>query len=232
MAVAMVKRVPVSKEESRPSLQFVKARSLPDQIADGIVEGIAAGALVPGQRLIELDLARQFAVSRVPLREAMKMLEAQGILEREAHRGVRVVELDETRIDRICEVRAALEIIAARYAVETYRSEPGRLRRLEAIVSSMDEAVRRGDWAGVNQADLAFHREICVASKNDIVITLWQGLARHVLTIFGREILTETGKSQIVQQHRELISALLSSDPAELPQVVERHIMRLRRPQR
>jgi DNA-binding GntR family transcriptional regulator len=224
--------MPVSKEEGRPSLQFVKARSLPDQIADGIVEGIAAGALVPGQRLIELDLARQFAVSRVPLREAMKMLEAQGILEREAHRGVRVVELDETRIDRICEVRAALEIIAARYAVATYRSEPGRLLRLEAIISSMDEAVRRGDWAAVNQADLAFHREICIASKNDIVITLWQGLARHVLTIFGREILTETGKSKIVQQHREFISALLSSDRAKLPHVVERHIMRLRRPQR
>jgi DNA-binding GntR family transcriptional regulator len=51
-------RVSVSKETSRPSLQFVKARSLPDQIADGIVEGIAAGALAPGQRLIELDLGR------------------------------------------------------------------------------------------------------------------------------------------------------------------------------
>jgi DNA-binding GntR family transcriptional regulator len=232
MAVARVKRMSMSKEESRPSLQFVKARSLPDQIADGIVEGIAAGALAPGQRLIELDLARQFAVSRVPLREAMKMLEAQGILEREAHRGVRVVELNETRIDRICEVRAALEIIAARYAVKTYRSEPGRLGRLEAIVSSMDEAVQRGDWAGVNQADLAFHREICVASKNDIVITLWQGLARHVLTIFGREILTEKGKSQIVQRHREFISALMARDGTEVPHVVEQHIMRLRRPRR
>jgi DNA-binding GntR family transcriptional regulator len=213
-------------------LHFVKSRSLPDQIADAIVEGIASGALRPGQRLIELDLARQFAVSRVPLREALKTLEAQGILEREPHRGVRVVELDETRIDRICEVRAALEALAARYAVASYRAEPERLRRLDAVIEEMDDAVRRGDWAGVNKADLAFHREICLASKNDILITLWQGLARHVLMIFGREILTETGQSRIVQQHRDLIASLLSGDDAELAHVVERHIMRLRRPQR
>ena len=82
-------------------LQLVKSRSLPDQIADAIVEGIASGVLRPGQRLIEIDLAKQFAVSRVPLREALKTLEAQGILDREPHRGVRVVALDEERIDRI-----------------------------------------------------------------------------------------------------------------------------------
>jgi DNA-binding GntR family transcriptional regulator len=143
-----------------------------------------------------------------------------------------VVELDETRIDRICEVRAALEALAARYAVASYRAEPERLRRLDAVIEEMDDAVRRGDWAGVNKADLAFHREICLASKNDILITLWQGLARHVLMIFGREILTETGQSRIVQQHRDLIASLLSGDDAELAHVVERHIMRLRRPQR
>jgi DNA-binding GntR family transcriptional regulator len=213
-------------------LILVKSRSLPDQIADAIIEGIAAGVLSPGQRLIELELARQFDVSRVPLREALKTLEAQGIVEREQHRGVRVVELDEARIDRVCEVRAALETIAARAAVETYRAEPDRLRRLDAPVSQMDDAVRRGDWGAVNRADLAFHHEICVASKNDIVLTLWQALARHVLMIFGREILTEIGRSQIVQQHRDFIESLLGADTTDLPPIVERHIMRLRKSSR
>ena len=213
-------------------LQLVKSRSLPDQIADAIVEGIAAGALSPGQRLIELELARQLAVSRVPLREALKTLEAQGIVAREQNRGVRIVELDEARIDRVCEVRAALETIAARGALATYRAAPERLARLDAPIQAMDEAVRRGDWAGVNKADLAFHREICLASRNEIVTTLWQGLARHVLMIFGREILTEVGQSQIVKQHREFIAELLAADTAALPPLVEGHIMRLRRPAR
>ena len=82
------------------------------------------------------------------------------------------------------------------------------------------------------ESDLAFHREICLASKNEIVITLWQGLARHVLMIFGREILTEAGQSRIVDQHREFIATLLADEDAALPEVVERHIMRLRRPLR
>lgn len=219
-------------EQAGGSLQMVKSRSLPDQIADAIVEGIAAGVLRPGQRLIELDLARQFSVSRVPLREALKTLEAQGILERGQNRGVRVVELDETRIDRVCEVRAALETIAARYAIATYRAEPARLQRLESVLAEMADAVQRCAWAAVNRADLAFHREICLASRNDIVITLWQGLARHVLMIFGREILAEAGQSMIVDQHREFIAALLAGDDAALAASVERHIMRLRRPLR
>src|SRR5260370_29795616 len=129
-----------TEEQAGARLQMVKSRSLPDQIADAIVEGIAAGVLRPGQRLIELDLASQFSVSRVPLREALKTLEAQGILERGQNRGVRVVELDETRIDRICEVRAALETIAARYAIATYRAEPQRPQRLAAAPAAMGDA--------------------------------------------------------------------------------------------
>jgi len=232
MALARSTSPPQGGETAAASLQMVKSRSLPDQIADAIVEGIAAGVLIPGQRLIELDLASQFSVSRVPLREALKTLEAQGILERGQNRGVRIVELDETRIDRICEVRAALEAIAARYAVATYRAEPARLQRLEAVLVEMADAVQRGAWSAVNRADLAFHREICLASRNDIVITLWQGLARHVLMIFGREILTEAGQSMIVDQHREFIATLLADDGTTLPAIVERHIMRLRRPSR
>lgn len=223
---------PTGGQDPAASLQMVKSRSLPDQIADAIVEGIAAGVLLPGQRLIELDLASQFSVSRVPLREALKTLEAQGILERGQNRGVRIVELDDSRIDKICEVRAALETIAARHAIATFRAEPERLQRLEAVLVEMEDAVQRGAWGAVNRADLAFHREICLASKNEIVITLWQGLARHVLMIFGREILTEVGQSRIVDQHRDFIATLLAGDDAMLPGSVERHIMRLRRPLR
>lgn len=234
MAMTTVEKGALSRrrEAAASGLQLVKSRSLPEQIADAIVEGIVAGVLSPGQRLIELDLARQFAVSRVPLREALKTLEAQGIVEREPHRSVRIVELDDARIDRVCEVRAALEIIAARGAVATYRSEPERLHRLDLVIDEMEDAVRRGDWSAVNKADLAFHHEICLASQNDIVITLWQALARHVLMIFGREILTELGQSQIVQQHRDFVATLLGADSGALEPTVERHIMRLRRPMR
>ena len=221
-----------SGQAASPVLGQVKSRGLPEQIADAIVEGIASGALSPGQRLIELDLASRFAVSRVPLREALKTLEAQGIVERAPNRGVHIVELDDVRIDRVCELRAALETIAARSAVKAYRADPACLRAIDAAITKLAAAVKRGDWPAVNKADLAFHHEICLASKNDILITLWQGLARHVWMIFGREILNRKGRIQIVQQHRDLIAALLVASDGEIASLIEHHIMRLRRPLR
>ena len=143
-----------------------------------------------------------------------------------------MVELDDERIDRVCEVRAALETIAARSAITAYRAEPKLLDRVEARIDEMDSAVRRGDWAAVNRADLALHHEICVASGNDIIITLWQGLARHLLMIFGREILTRKGRTRIVQQHRDFVAKLIDADDAMVPSLVNQHIMRLRRPSR
>jgi DNA-binding GntR family transcriptional regulator len=211
------------------ALNLITARSLPDQIADAIVEGVALGILRPGQRLVEIDLARQLSVSRVPLREALKTLQAQGILERTPHRGARLVELDEGSIDRVCEVRAALETIAARHAMATLKIDRRRAEPLESVLRLLERAVRDGDWAGVNTADLAFHREICRASDNDIVTILWEALARHVRMIFGREILGEKAQTRIVQQHRDLYQFLLAGDTAGLAEHIESHIMRLRR---
>jgi DNA-binding GntR family transcriptional regulator len=212
-----------------PRLSLARPQCLPEQIADAIVEGVASGVLRPGQRLIEVDLAQQLSVSRIPLREALKTLEAQGIVDRSPHRGVRIVELDETSIDRVCEVRAALEAIAAGHAMRTIRDKHGTTQGLESALSDMERAVRNREWSAVNSADLAFHREICLLSRNDIVLKLWEALARHVLMIFGREILGEKGQTRIVQQHRDLLDFLQGGNCAYLGDVMERHIMRLRR---
>jgi len=216
-------------ESPSPGLAVIAARSLSDQIADAIVEGVAVGVLAPGQRLVEIELARRLSVSRVPLREALKILEAQGILERTPHRGARLVDLDDGSIDRVCEARAALETIAARHAMAAFQIDRTRAEPLERVLQVLERAVRDGDWPAVNTADLAFHREICRASNNDIVTILWEALARHVRMIFGREILGEKEQTQIVQQHRELYAFLLEGHPAALAETIEGHIMRLRR---
>ena len=81
-----------------PALSLVRTRSLADQVANSIVEGIANGAIAPGQKIIEVDLATQLQVSRAPVREALKILEAQGIVVGRPHRGVRVVDFDKSKI--------------------------------------------------------------------------------------------------------------------------------------
>lgn len=210
------------------ALPLVRLRNLPEQVADAIVDGIASGALKPGQRLVETELAQQLNVSRVPLRESLKMLDAQGILDHAPHRGMRVADFDEAKIDHICEARVALERIALRDAMRAYRKEPARLARLDAIVAGMEQAAAALDWIAVSKADLAFHREICSASGNDVAITLWETLARHVLIVFGREIRSERDAAAIGPAHRRLRDMLLTADLAALEVEIERHIMRLR----
>jgi DNA-binding GntR family transcriptional regulator len=211
-----------------PVLPLMRPRNLAEQVADVIVDGIASSALGPGQRLVETDLAQQLQVSRVPLRESLKMLEAQGILESAPHRGTRVADFDDAKIDHICEARVALEKIALRDAMHVYRKEPERIARLDQIVGAMERAADALDWTAVSKADLAFHREICQASGNDVVITLWETLARHVLIVFGREIRSEQDAAGMGPQHRRVRSMLLTADLPALEAEIERHITRLR----
>jgi DNA-binding GntR family transcriptional regulator len=210
------------------TLAVVQTRSLADQVADSIVEGIASGGILQGQRLMEIELASRLQVSRVPVREALKILQAQGIVVSRPHHGVRVARYDEKKIVQIYEVRCNLEKIAIRDAWSR-RDEMGPLLgKLDAIVQRMDEALHRRDFIGVSKADLAFHHEICRASGNEIVLVLWEALSRHMLIIFEHELLGEADQTSIVDHHRALRKALEHHTPGELAVEIERHIMRLR----
>lgn len=209
----------------------VRSRSLADQVADSIVDAIATGILGSGIRLVENDLARTFKVSRVPVREALKTLTAQGILETTPHRGTRVIELDRAKAGRINEMRAALEKVAARDARRHYASSPGELGHLDRTIETMAFAAQNKDRLGLSKADIAFHREICRASHNEITLTLWETLARHILIVFSHETLIEPDLSRIVSNHRTLRDAIALGD-ASLDEAVDKHIMGLRRERR
>jgi len=210
-------------------LTMLRSPSLADQVADAIVDAIALGAVKSGQRLVETDLAKRLGVSRVPVREALKILETQGIIEATPHRGGRVVEFSESRIDQICEVRVALERIAAHGAAAAYRRNPAEIAQLDAVIARMEQAADRLNGAEVSKADLDFHREICRASGNAMAATLWEALARHVMIIFGHEIRDEGDAKRLGQRHQQLRDILLKGSPAELDTEIERHILRLRR---
>ena len=211
-------------------LRLVRTKSLSDQVADSIVEGIASGSFVPGQKIVEVALADRLQVSRVPVREALKILEAQGIVVSRPHRGMRVVAFDKAKIAQIYEVRLYLEKLALRDAC----ARPGNMGRLlgqlDAVLVRMEECLRRGDLLGVTQADMDFHREICLASQNEIVIILWETLSRHMLIVFEQELKGDADRAHIVEHHRALRIALESRDPETLAGEIESHILRIQGP--
>lgn len=214
--------------QRRPDRALPRALSLASQVADFIVDGIAAGNFEFGQRLIETDLARQLDVSRVPIREAVKMLEAQGILVVTPHRGAHVAEFDELKIDRIREARIALERLAIPDALATFQAHPEKQQALADQVARMEDAVARRNWIEAGKADLEFHRQICQASNNEIAITLWEALARHITIVFGRELRAEGGNPRLGDQHNRVLRLIREGDLGQLDEELRRHVMRLR----
>jgi DNA-binding GntR family transcriptional regulator len=218
-----------SSRVQRPHPAFPRALSLASQVADFIVDGIAGGNFEFGQRLIETDLAAQLGVSRVPIREAVKMLDAQGILMVTPHRGAHVAEFNDIKIDRIREARVALERLALPDALATFQAHPEKQLALAALVARMEDAVARRDWIEAGKADLEFHRQICQASDNEIVITLWEALARHIAIVFGRELRAEGGNPRLAEQHERILRLIRKGALDLLDQELRKHIMRLRR---
>lgn len=212
-----------------PPLRMARMASLSEQAADAIVTGISAGALKPGQRLYETELANLLSISRVPLREALKILESQGIVESIPHRGTHIASFDDQRVNQICESRIALEQIALSTAAPIYQSDPSLFENLDRIITSMELSAERLEWIDVSKADLSFHREICRVSGNEIVQILWETLARHVFIIFGHEIRDERDAKVMAPQHRRLRDLLAAGDVQALRKEIEWHILRVRR---
>jgi DNA-binding GntR family transcriptional regulator len=214
---------------TEPTLSIERRKNLAEQVADSLVEAIGLGTLQPGERMLETEIAARLKVSRVPVREAFKILTTQGILQGEPHRGLSVIEVDDKVINEICGARVAVETLAVR----SLRASPERIALLgEALsvkISVLAQRIRVGDLVGINHADIDFHRQICELSGNGIATTLWKAIARHVWIVFGREIRSETSISQLLEQHRRLARALTSSSDAKAEEELRNHILRRRR---
>ena len=200
--------------------------SLVDQVANQLVLGIASGRIARGERIIEAELAEDFGISRIPLREAMSVLESQGILVAEPRRGRRVAGFDESQVRDVCETRLALETLAVRQAAATYRRDPARLKPLDAVLSQMRADLASGpEPLKLNQNDVNFHTEIYAATDNSYLQMLWDALSRHVVIVFALETFHRHEPELNLKQHEKLRDLMISGDFAALDREVEAHIL-------
>ena len=193
---------PMQADDAFDEFPLPQRTSLAAAIANSVAEAIATRHLVPGERVVETALAERFGVSRVPIREALKVLHAQGILSGGGHRGFRVTTFGPETINKVFEVRLMLETFLLRDAVERWRLGQANIAELDVAIRQMDAAARADDRRASLRADVGFHRAICRASGNLIASTLWEGIARHVLIIFSLEAYRDSNLFAIADQHR------------------------------
>eukprot|EP01034_Spumella_vulgaris_P014277 gene14277-18225_t len=109
MSVKLSLRANPPRSAEAKGIRPIAADSLSERVADQIVEAIGNGRLLAGQRLYEIEVAKQFAISRVPVREALLVLQSQGVLRSTPRRGTHVIDLDENWAREVYETRTALE---------------------------------------------------------------------------------------------------------------------------
>ena len=203
----------------------IQANNLSEAVADQIVEAIGSKRILSGQRLIETDLAEQFSVSRVPVREAFLVLQSQGVIRTTPHRGSHVIDLDETWARETYEARTALETICFQRAAKTVRTTVEALAIVENNIEAICSACMTGNKAAINRADLAFHTAIYKMSDSPLLQTLWNAMSRHVMIMFGLVIYRHNDFNQIIEEHVDLRNALVDGSTDEIAVAVARHVI-------
>lgn len=192
-----------------------------EHLARGIKDAIVAGRLSPGERVIEAVWAREFGVAQASVREAINLLITEGFLVKSAGRSARVTRYTQEDVERIYQVRGALEGLAAQLACASQAD----LTPLESAIARMEEAATRRSVKELIEADLAFHLALADASGNAPLIEILGRLLRPLFafvllrTIETQE--TEAGWVPSFARHRDIIKIVREGNPALAGQFVQ-----------
>src|SRR5690606_20033929 len=146
-------------------------RPLRLSVVEALRDAISSGVLKPGQRIVEQDLAEELGVSRLPIREAIRQLEYEGLLESVPHKGAVVATVSERDIRELFSLRDALETLAAGLVAQ--RASPGEVNQLQSIVDQMCEQSERRDFERLFEIDTEFHTMLCTFSQHGRLVKHW-----------------------------------------------------------
>ncbi|CCQ74537.1 GntR family transcriptional regulator [Magnetospira sp. QH-2] len=190
-----------------------------------LLEMIRAGNLGPGDRLTETDLAQRLDVSRTPIREAMRRLEADGLVVHEPHRGAVIRTLDYNEVMELYEVRAVLESTAARMAARS--ASEIEISELATLNGEMAKVI--GDADEVFRLNRQFHLGLLDSAKNRFLVKSVNALQKTLL-ILGPTTLAEADRAEeTVDEHEELLVALRNRDADSAEAAMKQHIEKAHR---
>ncbi|EAR61817.1 transcriptional regulator, GntR family protein [Neptuniibacter caesariensis] len=202
-----------------------ETRTLADRVCEQIVNAIVIGEIPPGQKISEPELARTYGISRGPLREAMRRLEALRLVERKPHVGARVVNLSAKELVEIYRVREALEGMACRLAAENMPQD--EIDSLRALLNEHEESIEQLDGRSYFQkeGDLDFHYRIVHGSKNSKLLEFLGGDLYHLVRMYRYQFSVSSSRpKRALKEHRQIIDAIEARDPELAEMLMRRHI--------
>ncbi|GGO85468.1 transcriptional regulator [Marinobacterium nitratireducens] len=208
----------------------METRTLADRVCEEIVTAIVKGELPPGHKISEPELARTYGISRGPLREAIRRLEALRLIERKPHIGARVVKLTAAELVEIYRVREALEGMACRLAAESMTDE--EIAQLRALLDEHEQSVEELEGRAYFQkeGDLDFHFRIVQGSKNAKLLEILGSDLYHLVRMYRYQFSVSSSRpKRALKEHRQIIDAIDARDPELAEMLMRRHISAARR---
>lgn len=199
-------------------------RNLPDSLADHIVTLIATGQLAAGQRLFENEMCKRLGVSRVPIREALRILQAQGVVRTEPNRGTFITEFGSREMLEMLEIRLVVEKVALRRLLLRAASDPHVFDAFEPHVEAMHQAALLSDRLAYCRADLAFHNCLIEQSASPMLKPIWDSLSRDVFVFLMQERESGYDFNRSARDHEKLLRIMRSGDSAEIEREMEAHV--------
>ena len=193
---------------------------LADQVKERLLDGILTGRYAPDSRIVETQLARELGTSQAPVREALRGLEALGVVEITPFRGARVRRPTRRELLEAYAVRTSLESLGARLAVPRLTDDD--LDELAACVDEMQAAARDDDGAGVAEADARFHGRLLELGDNATLLRVWRSLepfSRTYITL----VVPGADPRWSADLHVPILDALRRRDVDAVVAALERH---------
>lgn len=185
-------------------------------------EAILEGKLKPGDRLMEIQLSNQLGVSRTPIREAIRMLEKEGLAITIPRKGAQVAKLSEKDMEDVLEIRNVLDELAVSTACD--RMDEDELMALKAAKESFEIAVKKKDTTAIAEADVAFHDVIYQACKNPKLENILSNLREQMYRYRLEYVKDERVYKNLVEEHNALYEGFVKKNKELLITITNKHL--------
>ncbi|KGB80643.1 GntR family transcriptional regulator [Rhodovulum sp. NI22] len=206
-----------------PGFQPLDREGLVQRVASELSKAIVTGQLAPGARLSESVVARELGVSRAPVREAARLLEASGLVTYEPNRGFFVRNISAAALNDLYELRLAVEIAAVTRLIRTWNAEKDA-----ALSAQLDELYRvaadGSDMLTQIEADMQFHRLLCEGSGNPKFLAVFEQIAMETefcIMVVGQ---LYDDANRIADTHGPILDALRAGDETQAVKAIRYHI--------
>ena len=196
---------------------------LRDVVFNTLREAILKGELQPGERLMELQLASKLGVSRTPIREAIRMLEQEGLAVTMPRKGAEVARMTLKDMEDVLEVREALDELAARIACAKINDE--QLENLKSIRDEFKKSLDSGDVKKIAEEDVRFHDAIYEATDNAKLIALTNNIREQMYRYRVEYLKDQNNYPILIAEHDAIVNALEQRDTEMVTAEMHTHVV-------